>query len=163
MFRNFFKTLNSDISNCSSFFSHHVQCLRSRGKNFNSKQAPERYIELACNLGFNGNDEEKINQLINKIFELNQTFKIPHSLKEYGVQYDEIMDNEAELKDKALADGCTSNNPRKIQDDDIMLLLKNIYEGNDMEINNTFHYPPELMSLLGDTITTNCVHEVCRF
>ena len=98
---------------------------------FNSKQAPERYIELACNLGFNGNDEEKINQLINKIFELNQTFKIPHSLKEYGVQYDEIMDNEAELKDKALADGCTSNNPRKIQDDDIMLLLKNIYEGNE--------------------------------
>jgi alcohol dehydrogenase class IV len=96
---------------------------------FNALTAPERYVEIGHFIGLNGDDEEVINDLCAKIFELNQKFKIPHDLKEYGVNFDEITDNDAELMDKALQDECTNNNPRKIEGEMVMGLLHHIYEG----------------------------------
>ena len=91
---------------------------------YNSTKS-EKYTEILNTLKLNNVDE-----LCEKLIQINKELKIPTSLKEYGVDFDDILINKEELIDKVLLDENTSNNLRTVEDEDIMLLFENIYEGS---------------------------------
>ena len=91
---------------------------------YNSKKT-NKYQTILNNLKINN-----INQLCEKIIEINKQLNIPCSLKEHGIKFEDIPINKEEIIDKVLLDENTTNNIRTVKDEDIIPLFKNIYEGN---------------------------------
>jgi len=73
----------------------------------------EKYAEVADYLGLGGNsDEEKLNNLINKINELKAHVGIKETIKDYGIEEKAFLDTLDEMVEQAFDDQCTGANPR---------------------------------------------------
>jgi len=91
---------------------------------FNKKNALELYSKIATALDLPGNSEsEKVDSLISFIQKLNQEQNIPLTLKEAGVSAELFEQSLDSIAANALADPCTSANPRPID----VVEMKNLF------------------------------------
>ena len=113
---------------------------------FNSKEAPNkmgtfpqydhphtlrRYAEIAEALNIGGEtDEEKLNNLINKIDELKEKIGIKKTIKEYGIDEQTFLATLDEMSEKAFDDQCTGANPRYPLISEIKDIYLKVYYGN---------------------------------
>ncbi|NMA66149.1 MAG: bifunctional acetaldehyde-CoA/alcohol dehydrogenase [Clostridiaceae bacterium] len=73
----------------------------------------ERYAEIADFLGLNGkNNEEKLKKLIAAIEDLKAKVEIKKTIKDYGVDEKEFLNNLDDMTEQAFDDQCTGANPR---------------------------------------------------
>ena len=114
---------------------------------FNSSEAPtkmgtfsqydhphtlERYAEVADYLKLGGKtNEEKVNNLINKIDELKNKIGIKNSIKEYGIDEDLFLSQLDEMTEQAFDDQCTGANPRYPLMSEIKQMYLNAYYGKE--------------------------------
>ncbi len=71
-----------------------------------------KYGQIADELKLGGaNDDEKVELLLNEITKLKEELNLPKSIKDFGVDEKEFMDNLDELVDLAFDDQCTGANP----------------------------------------------------
>ena len=93
------------------YLPHVIEC------NAKDARAHKRYAEIADYLGLGGKDEnEKVQNLINRIRELDRQLNIPHGLKEFGVNEEEFLAKKEAIAHNAVLDACTPENPRKMDD-----------------------------------------------
>ena len=91
-----------------------------------------RYAEVAEALGLSGNDDnEKVENLINKINELKEKIGIKKTIKDYGIDEKDFLDRLDDMTEQAFDDQCTGANPRyplmsEIKD----MYLRAYYGGN---------------------------------
>ncbi len=102
---------------------------------FSQYQYPQtlhRYAEVANYLGLPGkNDQEKLESLIAKIEELKACIGVPKSIKEFGVDEQEFLNN-LEIKcEEAFDDQCTGTNPRYPLMSEIKEMYLNAYYGKE--------------------------------
>ena len=72
-----------------------------------------RYAEIAEYLNLGGyTDEEKLENLINKIEELKSSIGIKRTIRDYGIEEKDFMDSLDEMTEQAFDDQCTGANPR---------------------------------------------------
>ena len=72
-----------------------------------------RYAEIAESLGIKGkNDEESLENLINKIDELKEKIGIKKTIKDYGVSEEDFLASIDKMSEDAFDDQCTGANPR---------------------------------------------------
>ena len=71
-----------------------------------------RYAEVATFVGCTGTDEEKFEQLQQKINELKAAVGIPNTIKEFGIDEKAFLDTLDEMVEAAFDDQCTGANPR---------------------------------------------------
>ena len=73
----------------------------------------EKYAEVADYLGLGGKtNEEKLNNLLNKINELKAHVGIKETIKDYGIEEKAFLDTLDEMVEQAFDDQCTGANPR---------------------------------------------------
>ena len=90
-----------------------------------------RYAEIAEALNISGeNDEEKLNNLINKIDELKEKIGIKKTIKEYGIDEQTFLATLDEMSEKAFDDQCTGANPRYPLISEIKDIYLKVYYGN---------------------------------
>ena len=113
---------------------------------FNSKEVPNkmgtfpqydhphtlrRYAEIAEALNIGGEtDEERLNNLINKIDELKEKIGIKKTIKEYGIDEQTFLATLDEMSEKAFDDQCTGANPRYPLISEIKDIYLKVYYGN---------------------------------
>ncbi len=91
-----------------------------------------RYAEVADYLGLGGKtDEEKLEKLINAINELKAKVGIKETIKDYGVDEKEFLDNLDEMTEQAFDDQCTGANPRYPLMSEIKQMYLNAYYGKE--------------------------------
>ena len=89
-----------------------------------------RYAEIAEYLNLGGTtDEEKVENLINKIEELKEQIGIKKSIKEYGIDEKDFLDRLDEMSEQAFDDQCTGSNPRYPLIEEIKEMYLNAYYG----------------------------------
>ncbi len=89
-----------------------------------------RYAEVADYLGCGGKtDEEKVENLINKINELKATVGIKETIKDYGIDENDFLDRLDEMVEQAFDDQCTGANPRYPLMSEIKEMYLNAYYG----------------------------------
>ena len=72
-----------------------------------------RYAQIAEALDLGGNtDEEKLENLINKINELKAKVGIKDTIKDYGIEEKDFLERLDEMTEQAFDDQCTGANPR---------------------------------------------------
>ena len=92
----------------------------------------ERYAEVADYLKLGGKtNEEKVNNLINKIDELKNKIGIKNSIKEYGIDEDLFLSQLDEMTEQAFDDQCTGANPRYPLMSEIKQMYLNAYYGKE--------------------------------
>lgn len=92
--------------------------------------ADKKYSKIAQLMGIDGNtDGERIKNLIKAIEDLNKHFKIPQTLKEYGIDENEFLNKVDELSELAHEDQCTGSNPRYPLVSEIKELYMKCYYG----------------------------------
>lgn len=102
---------------------------------YNRKTAENRYADIARFVGLTGNsDAELTDALIAKINACNKAFKIPATLKEFGVIESEFNDKKKEIAANAVGDACTGSNPRTIEPNQMEQLLDCVYYGTAVNI-----------------------------
>ncbi|MCM1364490.1 MAG: bifunctional acetaldehyde-CoA/alcohol dehydrogenase [Faecalibacterium sp.] len=75
--------------------------------------AKRRYAEIAEHIGIcGGNDDDKMQQLINKIEQLKDKLEIKRTIKDYGIDEKHFLKIIDEMSEKAFDDQCTGANPR---------------------------------------------------
>lgn len=100
---------------------------------YNSKSsAKEKYIEIAKAVGIEGDGDNQIDKLCDKINEFNRNFSIPTTLKEFGINENEFSEKLPEISKNCVTDACTGSNPRHTQKEDFEKILKCIYYGNEI-------------------------------
>lgn len=67
-----------------------------------------------------------VKNLIHEIKSLQKAMQIPSTLKEYGIDPEEVIRLKEELADNALTDVCTSTNPRKPTKGDIIKIISHL-------------------------------------
>ncbi|WP_138207259.1 iron-containing alcohol dehydrogenase [Haloimpatiens lingqiaonensis] len=101
---------------------------------FNKKACGERYAKIAKRLGLDGNtQDELIDALTNMIKEMNKKMNIPLTMKEYGVTEEDFKANLDFISENAVADACTSSNPRAISVDEMKKVFEATFYGNKVE------------------------------
>ena len=89
-----------------------------------------RYAEVADYLGIKGkNDTEKLEGLIQKVNELKATVGIKDTIKDYGIDEKDFLDNLDEMVEQAFDDQCTGANPRYPLMSEIKQMYLNAYYG----------------------------------
>ena len=89
-----------------------------------------RYAEIAEYLGLGGNtDEEKVDNLVNKIEELKEQIGIKKTIKDYGVDEQDFLNRLDEMTEQAFDDQCTGANPRYPLMSEIKQMYLNAYYG----------------------------------
>ena len=92
----------------------------------------ERYAEVTDYLKLGGKtNEEKVNNLINKIDELKNKIGIKNSIKEYGIDEDLFLSQLDEMTEQAFDDQCTGANPRYPLMSEIKQMYLNAYYGKE--------------------------------
>lgn len=92
--------------------------------------ADEKYYELAKKLGLKGDTkEEGIENLIQKIREMNAHLQIPSSFQEAGVDEKEFLAKVDMLADRSFEDQCTTANPRLPLVSELKQILLDSYYG----------------------------------
>ncbi len=102
---------------------------------FNSKNvvAGNRYAEVAQRIGLSGNNEQElITALINQIKKLRSELDMVGSLKEFGIEEEVFMSKVDNMAVTAVADPCTSTNPREINPEEMKNLYMAAYYGEDI-------------------------------
>lgn len=90
----------------------------------------ERYAEIAAYLGCAGkNDEESLENLINKINELKEHIGIKKTIADYGIDEKEFLARLDEMSEQAFDDQCTGANPRYPLISEIKQMYLNAYYG----------------------------------
>ncbi|WP_102401240.1 iron-containing alcohol dehydrogenase [Haloimpatiens massiliensis] len=101
---------------------------------FNKKACGERYAKIAKKLGLAGNtQDELIDSLTDMIREMNKKMNIPLTMKEYGVTEEDFKANLEFISENAVADACTSSNPRAISVDEMKKVFEATFYGNKVE------------------------------
>ncbi len=115
---------------------------------YNASEAPEkmgtfpqydhpcalrRYAQIAEYLGItDGNDEQKLEKLLEKIDDLKDKIGIKHTIKDYGVDEAYFKETLDEMSSQAFDDQCTGANPRYPLIKDLKeIYLKVYYGGNN--------------------------------
>lgn len=112
------------ITEVMKFNAAHVPTKMGTFSQYPYPHAFERYVECADFLRLEGkNDQEKFNNLINKIEELKEKIGIKKSIAEYGIDEKDFLDNLDAMVDEAFDDQCTGANPRY----PLMSEMKEIY------------------------------------
>ena len=89
-----------------------------------------RYGEIADYLGLGGkNDEEKMENLISAINDLKAKIGIKETIKDYGIDEKDFLDNLDEMVEQAFDDQCTGANPRYPLMSEIKQMYLNAYYG----------------------------------
>jgi len=93
-------------------------------------KALERYTEIADMLGVKGNsNNDKLNNLIDKIEELKAKIGIKKTIKEYGIDEGDFLSRLDEMVEQAFDDQCTGANPRYPLMSEIKEMYLNAYYG----------------------------------
>ncbi len=104
------------------YLPHTIEC------NAHDARAHKRYAEIADFLGLGGKtEEEKVQNLINRVHQLDRDLNIPHGLKEFGVIESEFLEKYQTIAHNAVLDACTPENPRKMDDALMAKVLKACY------------------------------------
>ena len=89
-----------------------------------------RYAQLALRLGLEAESDKRLCvMLIAAVEFLRKQFDIPASLRECDVNKDRFYSEMESNADKILEDACTKANPIKVGKEDVIYLLKCIYNG----------------------------------
>ncbi|CUH97028.1 NADPH-dependent butanol dehydrogenase [Propionispora sp. 2/2-37] len=101
---------------------------------FNKKKALELYAQVAAALDLPGNSEnEKVDSLIGYIRKLSQEQNIPLSLKEAGVTAELFEQSLDSIAANAVADPCTSANPRPVDAAAMKKLFTCAFQGTNVD------------------------------
>ena len=113
---------------------------------FNAKDetAAKRYGVIADHMGLGGNTtEEKVANLVAHLRKMNDELNIPLCIKHYGanglpceqgfVSEEVFLERLPEIARKALADGCTFSNPRRLGQEEMERLIKCCYYDLDVD------------------------------
>lgn len=93
----------------------------------------ERYVECADFLGVPGkNDEEKFENLLDKIEDLKEKAGIKKTIKDYGVDEKYFLDTLDDMVEKAFDDQCTGANPRYPLMSEIKEMYLKAYYGKEV-------------------------------
>ena len=88
-----------------------------------------KYITLARILGlYNFNEITTVRALVSWIQFMNKEMAIESSISQCGIDKDEYFAAIDSMADKALADACTRTNPRIPTKEDVVKILKDLYE-----------------------------------
>jgi len=91
-----------------------------------------RYAEIAESLNLGGNtDQEKLENLINKIEELKEQIGIKKTIKDYGIDEKEFLERLDDMTEQAFDDQCTGANPRYPLMSEIKQMYLNAYYGGE--------------------------------
>ena len=91
-----------------------------------------RYAQVADHLGLGGeNDEERLENLIKAINELKEKVGIKNSIKDYGVDEQNFLENLDEMVEQAFDDQCTGASPRYPLMSEIKQMYLNAYYGDN--------------------------------
>ena len=91
-----------------------------------------RYAEIAESLNLGGKtDEEKLELLIKKIDELKEKIGIKQTIKDYGIDEKDFLDNLDDMTEQAFDDQCTGANPRYPLMSEIKDMYMNVYYGGN--------------------------------
>lgn len=97
---------------------------------YNSKVCADRFAKIARMLNLKGEtDLELTNALVASIKKMNLQLDIPLNLKDYGVSEKDFTDNMNYIAENAVADACTSSNPRPTSVEEMKMVLSSIYYG----------------------------------
>ncbi len=89
-----------------------------------------RYAQVAEHLGVKGKtDEDKFQGLINLIRELKEKVGIKNSIRDYGIDEKNFLENLDEMTEQAFDDQCTGANPRYPLMSEIREMYLNAYYG----------------------------------
>ena len=89
-----------------------------------------RYAEIADCLNLGGNtDEEKLENLIKAINDLNAKVGIKETIKDYGIDEKDFLDRLDDMVEQAFDDQCTGANPRYPLMSEIKQMYLNAYYG----------------------------------
>ena len=101
---------------------------------YNAKEAPEKYADLAKRLGLKGdNDQELVNAFVTYIKDMKKVMNVPASVKEFGISEEDFMAKIDLFAPEAVGDPCTGTNPRSIDDDNMKKLYICAYNGVDVD------------------------------
>ncbi len=91
--------------------------------------AVRKYVNVAKLLGLNNfNEITTVRALVSWIQFMMKEMNIPMSVSQCGVGRKEYMDAVEEMAEKAIADACTATNPRVPEKEDVISILKDMYE-----------------------------------
>lgn len=99
---------------------------------FNQKACKERYADIARSMGLEGNADELVQKLCQKIKDMNKAMNIPLTLKEFGINEEEFKQKLSKISELAISDACTGSNPRPITNEEMEQLFTCIYYGQDV-------------------------------
>ncbi len=102
---------------------------------FNSKNAVagNRYAEIAKRIDLNGNNEQElVTALVDQIKKMRSELGMAGSLKEFGIDEKVFMSKVDNMAVTAVADPCTSTNPREINPEEMKALYIAAYNGEDI-------------------------------
>lgn len=101
---------------------------------FNKKACKDRYATIARYLGLNGSTEDElVDSLTSMIKELNKELNIPSTLKEYGIDENQFKEKVNFMAHNAVLDACTSSNPRKINEEEMVSMYTYAYYGKKID------------------------------
>ncbi len=113
---------------------------------FNAKEevAKKRYVEICNCLNIEGNnDDDKINNLIKMLRDMNDKLNIPHCIKHYGkdslpteqgfIPEEVFLERLPEIAKNAISDACTCSNPRQPNQEEMEKLLKCCYYDTEVD------------------------------
>lgn len=101
---------------------------------FNAKNAGARYAEIAQRVGLAGaNEQELVNALVQLIKDMRVQLDMPASLKEFGIDEADFKTRVDNMAVTAVADPCTSTNPREISAEEMKALYLAAYYGDDID------------------------------
>ena len=101
--------------------------------NRKDEETLKRYGEIGNHLGLTGTDLEISNKLIEMIRDFNAKFDIKNNLKDFGIIEEEFREKLDGIAKEAVADACTSSNPRKTEFEDMKKILEYIYKGKEID------------------------------
>jgi 1-propanol dehydrogenase len=91
--------------------------------------AVKKYVNIAKLLGLNNfNEITTVRALVNWIQFMLKEMNMPMTISQCGVDKDTYFSKIDSIADSALADACTVTNPRVPTKEDILQILKNLYE-----------------------------------
>lgn len=100
---------------------------------FNAKAAGATYADIAKRLGLKGSTTD---ELVQSLIELVKNFRVsmnmPATLKEFGVSEEDFKANLNKISEGAVADACTSTNPREISVEEMKQLFQATYYGTEV-------------------------------
>ena len=100
---------------------------------YNSRVCMERYAQIARVIGLPGaTDKQLVNSLVDAIREMNKKLGIAQTYKENGVSEEMFNEHCEAIAENAVKDPCTGANPRPIDKENMLKVLKCAYYGEDV-------------------------------